>query len=129
MKKTLEKETERKKFRVTTSSDPIINKMSAEKPGDGITTVYATDTIISVLMCTIRSMYSWDIKIRKVNGVIFLDKREDSGLDYLTVNENATEPPLDEDPHMSCNNVDQLHQEATYLNFSFSQQLLFKGSG
>jgi len=124
--KTLEKETERKKFRVTTSSDPIINKMSAEKPGDGITTVYATDTIISVLMCTIRSMYSWDIKIRKVNGVIFLDKREDSGLDYLTVNENATEPPLDEDPHMSCNNVDQLHQEATYLNFSFSQQLLLK---
>jgi len=93
---------------------------------DETANIYATDTILSILMCTIRSTYSWDIKIRKELGVIFLDKREDSSLDFLTVNENATEPPMDEDPHMACNNVEELHNEATFLNFSFSQQLLLK---
>jgi len=77
-------------------------------------------------MCTIRSVYSWDVRIRKENGILYLEKREEGGFGYFTVNENATECPMDEDQHMSCNSVDELHKEATYLNFSFSQQLLLK---
>jgi translation initiation factor 3 subunit D len=99
--RTLEK-TERKKFQVTTGDDPIIQSLASKDAG----TVYATDSVLAVLMCTIRSVYSWDVKIRKENGVLFLEKREEGGFGYFSVNENATEPPLDEDPHMQCNAVD-----------------------
>jgi len=77
-------------------------------------------------MCATKSMYSWDLILQKKDGDLIFDKRDASTFDYLTVNENATEPPADEDPTLPCNTVDELHKEATFLNFSFSQQLLVK---
>lgn len=47
-------------------------------------TVFATDTILATLMCSPRSMYSWDIVIQKVGNKLFLDKR-DASFDLLTV--------------------------------------------
>ena len=41
-------------------------------------TVYATDSILATLMCSIRSNYSWDIIVQKVGGKLFFDKRDDS---------------------------------------------------
>jgi translation initiation factor 3 subunit D len=55
--------------------------------------VYATDAILALLMASPRSVYSWDITIEKTNGIIFLDKRENSLFDFLTVSETAREPP------------------------------------
>jgi hypothetical protein len=55
--------------------------------------VYATDAILALLMASPRSVYSWDITIEKTNGILFLDKRENSLFDFLTVSETAREPP------------------------------------
>jgi translation initiation factor 3 subunit D len=90
-----------------------------------VANVYATDSVLVVLMADLRSAYSFDIVVTKdVDGNIFLDKRDPS-FDLLSVNENSNEPPLDEaDP--TFNSVEPLHKEATTCNENFSQQVLFK---
>lgn len=40
--------------------------------------VFATDAILSVLMCCTRSVYSWDIVVQKFGKKLFFDKRDDS---------------------------------------------------
>ena len=40
--------------------------------------VFATDTILTSLMCCTRSVNPWDIVVQKVKNKIFLDKRDDS---------------------------------------------------
>ena len=40
--------------------------------------MFATDAILAAIMCSSRSVYSWDIVVQKVGKKIFLDKREDS---------------------------------------------------
>lgn len=39
-------------------------------------TVYATDTILSLLMCATRSVYPWDIIIIREGSHMYLDKRD-----------------------------------------------------
>lgn len=51
---------------------------------ESVGTVFATDTILATLMCSPRSVYSWDIVIQKVGNKLFLDKR-DASFDLLTV--------------------------------------------
>ena len=52
--------------------------------------VYATDSILATLMCSIRSNYSWDIIVQKVGGKLFFDKRDDSefGTPFLLLPES-----------------------------------------
>lgn len=114
--------TDRTFFNVTTSEDPVINKLSAEDKA----TVFATDAILSHLMACTRSVYPWDILITKVNGKIFFDKRDGSQFDLLTVNETAIDPPPEE-PKDSINSASSLMREATFINQHFSQQVLVKG--
>jgi translation initiation factor 3 subunit D len=123
-------------FRVTTSDDPIISRLHAEDAASDAN-VFATDAILSVLMTAPRSNYSWDVVVRRVNppnreedGVlvdnnpkIYFDKRDNSLFDYLTVNENASEPPRDDDPNV-INTPLKLSDEATFINQNFSQQVL-----
>mmetsp|Transcript_38756 Transcript_38756/g.74267 ORF Transcript_38756/g.74267 Transcript_38756/m.74267 type:complete len:544 (-) Transcript_38756:266-1897(-) len=104
---------------VTTTSDPVIQKL-AEKEDKAC--VYATDAILSVLMCAPRSVYSWDIRIQKVGNKLYLDKRDRSNFDLLTVHETAQEPIPDEKDNI--NGVSHLSQEATVINQNFSQQVL-----
>lgn len=40
--------------------------------------VFATDAILTTLMCCTRSSYPWDIVVQKVKDKIFLDKRDGS---------------------------------------------------
>lgn len=103
---------------VTTSDDPIIQKLVKEKIGN----VYATDTILSTIMCAPRSNYGWDIMVEKKDGNIFLDKRPGSALDLLTVSETAQEPIVDEKE--GINSIQRLSQEATVVNQNFSQQVM-----
>jgi len=119
--KPLEK-TDRKKYTVSTSNDPILGQLMKENAGN----VYATDSIIATLMCATKSVYSWDILVKKEGDTIIFDRRDEPTFDYLTVNENASEPPNDEDLSSPCNVSDELHKESTYLNLAFSQQLLVK---
>lgn len=124
-------------FRVTTSDDPILTRLQAESDTASDANVFATDAILSVLMTAPRSNYSWDVVVRRVgppnreedgvlvenNPKVYFDKRDNSLFDYLTVNENASEPPRDDDPN-SINTPLKLSDEATFINQNFSQQVL-----
>lgn len=105
---------------VTTTDDPVIEKFILE----GVGNVFATDAIISHLMAASRSIYSWDIVIQKMNGMIFLDKRDNSQFDYLTVSETANDPPQANDETEEINHPEKLSLEATMINQNFSQQIL-----
>jgi len=78
-------------------------------------------------MTTLTSVFSWDILVKIENGNIFFNKRDDSPLDYFTVNENSANPPKEEAVPPE-NSMKALHQEATAINQNFSQQVLFKDS-
>jgi translation initiation factor 3 subunit D len=126
-------------FHVTTSDDPIISQLHDDPNAAADANVFATDAILSVLMSAPRSNYSWDIVVRRVgppnreedgvlidnNPKVYLDKRNNSLFDYLTVNENASEPPRDDDP-VVINTPLKLSDEATFINQNFSQQVLLR---
>lgn len=104
---------------VTTTDDPIIRKLTKSQPD---VNVFATDSILATLMCCTRSVYSWDIVVQKIGEKIFLDKRDNTEFDLLTVSETAAEPPQDEGT--SLNSPRNLALEATFINHNYSQQVL-----
>jgi hypothetical protein len=61
---------------------PLHRRLLLESEDVG--TVFATDAILSTLMCAPRSVYSWDIVAQRVGNKLFFDKR-DSSFDLLTV--------------------------------------------
>ncbi|OAY82179.1 Eukaryotic translation initiation factor 3 subunit D [Ananas comosus] len=116
----LERFKSRNFFKVTTTDDPVIRRLAA----DDKATVFATDAILAALMCAPRSVYSWDIVVQRVGNKLFLDKRDGSQLDLLTVNETASEPLPD--AKEDINSPHSLAVEATYINQNFSQQVLVR---
>ncbi|KAK4560681.1 hypothetical protein LTR86_005259 [Recurvomyces mirabilis] len=115
---------DRAAYNVSTSSDPIIQGLAEKDEA----TVFATDNILSMLMCAPRSVYSWDIVMLKEGDKIYIDKRDGSSLDMVTVNENAAEPPLE----ISEGNKDQMNapgalkEEATHINNVFPTQVVLE---
>ncbi|XP_065023898.1 eukaryotic translation initiation factor 3 subunit D-like [Musa acuminata AAA Group] len=116
----LERFKSRNFFKVTTSDDPVIRRLAA----DDKATVFATDAILSALMCAPRSVYSWDIVIQRVGNKLFFDKRDRSQLDLLSVHETSQE--LLPDAKEDINSAYSLAVEATYINQNFSQQVLVR---
>lgn len=116
----LERFKNRNFFKVTTTDDPVIRRLANEDKA----TVFATDAILSTLMCAPRSVYSWDIVIQRVGNKLFFDKRDGSQLDLLSVHETSQEPlPEAKD---DINSAHSLSVEAAYINQNFSQQVLIK---
>ena len=76
-----------------------------------------------MLMCTTRTVYPWDIIITREGDKIFMDKREGGPFDYPSVNENASDPPL-ENERDSLNTPSSLSLEATYINQNFAFQVV-----
>ncbi|KJX98583.1 eukaryotic translation initiation factor 3 subunit D like protein [Zymoseptoria brevis] len=113
---------DRAAYNVTTSSDPVIQELAEKDEA----TIFATDNILSMIMCAPRSVYSWDIIMTKQGNKIFIDKRDGSSLDMVTVNENAADAPLE----MSEGNKDQINapgalkEEATHINNVFPTQVV-----
>ncbi|KAK5459402.1 hypothetical protein LTS15_003530 [Exophiala xenobiotica] len=124
---------DRAAYNVTTSADPVIQELAEKNEAS----IFATSDILSMLMCATRSVYSWDIVILKHGDKIFLDKRPDSSIDLVTVNENAADAPLEAD---SSNNTQQqngvkadsintpynLAMEATMINHNFAFQTVIE---
>ena len=108
---------ERAAYNVTTSSDPIIQELAASDAAQ----VFVTDNILSMLMCSPRSVYSWDLILEKRGSKLFIDKREGTALDMVTVNENAADAPLElsEGNKDSINAPGALMLEATHINNVF----------
>ena len=101
----------------TASDDPILKKISSE----GKARVFFTDSVLTALMCTQRSVYSWDMIITRKGDSLWFDKRANSVLDQETVNETAPEGVPEDD---SINGVAALSREATAIRRNFSQQCL-----
>jgi len=106
----------------TTTDDPMMEQLSERNAA----TVFATDSILSMIMCANRSVYPWDIVVVRDGDKLYFDKREKSAFDYVTVNENAVEPPLEvaEGAKDQINTAAQLSTEATFIIQNFSQQAL-----
>lgn len=118
---------DRAAYNVTTSSDPVIQELAEKDEA----TIFATDNILSMVMCAPRSVYPWDIVILRQGGKIYLDKRESSALDMVTVNENAADAPLElsEGNKESINSPAALALEATFINHNFANQVVIEAEG
>ena len=111
---------------ITASEDPILAGLAGEE-GEGKLNVYATDTVIATLMCAPRSVYSWDIVVKKEGNKLYLDKRQDSVIDEVTVSETSPEPIAPDKE--SINGSFKLSKEATVINTVFSHQVMKSQSG
>ena len=112
-------------YYVSTSDDAVLQNFAVQEVGN----VYATDAILALLMASPRSVYSWDIVIEKFNGMVFMNKRENSTFDFLTVSETAHDPPVANEDTEEINHPDKLSLEATAINQNFSQQILKENDG
>jgi len=101
-------------YNPSASDDPVIQDYQSKNTAK----VYTTDSVITQLMCASRSVYSWDIVATKKNGAIFLDKREGSSIDRITVDENSQDAPSDS-VDANINNAQNLSLEATFINQNF----------
>lgn len=117
---------DRAAYNVTTSLDPVIQELAEKDEA----TIFATDSILSMLMCATRSVYSWDIVIVRQGNKVFLDKRENAALDMVTVNENAADAPLEasEGSKDGINQPAALAEEATYINHNFANQVVLESN-
>merc|ERR1712137_128496 len=104
--------------------DPRVSGLTgkSERPLQSTGNVFATDSILSLLMASPRSVIPWDIVIQKIGSKVFLDKREGSKIDILSVSETAVEPPTDDKD--SINSATSLSREATLINQYFARQIL-----
>lgn len=111
---------DRVRYNPTTSDDPVILDFADQNKGS----IFTTDTIISLLMCASRSVYPWDIVVNKQGDKLFLDKREGGPFDYVTVNENTSDPPMESSDKDNINSPSALSLEATYINQNFAFQVV-----
>ncbi|OLL26767.1 Eukaryotic translation initiation factor 3 subunit D [Neolecta irregularis DAH-3] len=112
---------DRVQFNPTTTDDPVIQKLAQSDTA----TIFATDNILSLLMCAPRSVLPWDIIVHREGNKLFLDKRENGPFDYVTVNENAANPPQDDDTIKEVINTSSaLRLEATYIVQNFGVQVV-----
>lgn len=110
---------ERIKYDTTASDDPIIQQFLQ----DNTASVFATDTVLALLMCATRTIHPWDIVVKKIGDKVILDKRPNGIFDYVPVNENAADPPVETDKD-NLNSWAALCHEATYINQNFARQVL-----
>lgn len=121
---------ERLHYNPTASDDPILSGLAEDRAAK----VFTTDSVLTMLMCATRSVYPWDIQITKEGERVFMDKRDEGPLDYLTVNENAADPPLEasqmdhhtqhNNPSALINTPSALSQQATFVNENFAWQVV-----
>ncbi|KAF8418763.1 eukaryotic translation initiation factor 3 subunit D [Terfezia claveryi] len=112
---------ERAYYNPTTSEDPVIQQLAERDEAQ----IFATDSVLSMLMCAPRSVNSWDIVIVRQGNKLFFDKRDGSQLDFVTVNENAADAPVESDSNKdSINSPQALSMEATFINMNFTHQVV-----
>lgn len=109
--------------RVTTTDDPVIRRLA----GGGEGTVFATSAILALIMAAPRAVQSWDVIVQRIGGKLFLDKRDGSMVDYITVNETSHDAPKDEKNLTGdevVNSFQKLAIEATKINENFIQAVV-----
>lgn len=95
--------------------DPNIQRLATEGKAD----IFTTDVALAALMSAPKAQFAWDVLIRKVDGLLFIDKRaEENMLDWQTISETA-QPEFQATDDETVNGTRQLMAEATLLNKSF----------
>ncbi len=99
----------------------MIRRLAQENKAD----IFATELAVSAIMTAPKSLYSWDVVIKKHQNKVFIDKRDEANtLDNLTVNETSHEnQPVDDD---SVNGVRQIMEEASRVQKQFLFQQYVK---
>jgi translation initiation factor 3 subunit D len=116
-------------YTATTSADPYIKEIAEGQSADDFV-VYATDSILGLLMSTPKSVNSWDILVRKTKNALYFDKRSDSKVvDFLSVNENLKDNNMPIPEKDSINSPELLSVEATEIQKNFLQQVIISGQG
>ncbi|KAI8374541.1 translation initiation factor eIF-3, subunit D [Radiomyces spectabilis] len=110
---------DRVKYEPTTSEDPVMQQFVEQNKA----TVFATDAVLSLLMCSTRTVYPWDIIVKKEGDKVILDKRFGGVFDFVTVNENTYDPPAENEKD-TINSWSALSTEATGINRNFCRQVL-----
>lgn len=110
---------EKTRFNPSTSDDPVMQKLIQ----DDVASIYATDSILSMLMCAPRSVFGWDIIVIRDGDHLIFDKRDGGPSDTLTVNENAADPPADTEKE-TINSATSLALEATVIHTNFAIQVV-----
>ncbi|KAI9297601.1 translation initiation factor eIF-3, subunit D [Neoconidiobolus thromboides FSU 785] len=111
------------KYSLSTSEDPILQEYAKTEDA----TVFITDTILALLMCSPRSVQPWDILVNRIGDKLFFDKRKGGPIDSITVNENASDPPSEVQNGTEKENLNSpasLSQEALQINQAFLNQVL-----
>ena len=100
--------------------DEIIQEVARE----GKANVFISDEAAAAIMCSTKTVYSWDVCIKKFKNMIFIDKRDEEGaqnmLDMQTVAETALPDytPIDDD---TINGVRQLMKETAKIHLDMLQ--------
>ncbi|GAA6043996.1 hypothetical protein JCM8097_000182 [Rhodosporidiobolus ruineniae] len=110
---------DRVRYNPSTSDDPVIQELAAKDRAQ----IFVTDTILSMIMTAQRSVNPWDIILTREGDKLFLDKREGGPFDYPSVNENAADPPAENEKD-TLNSPSALSLEATYVNQNFAFQVV-----
>jgi len=113
-------------FNVSTSDDPVINRIADKIRAEGTekTIIFATDNIIAVLMTAPRSILPWGISAVRDGNFIFLDVSDDSILNLLTVNETDAAAGMDTQDSESPNSPSKLWREASYVSDMYAQHIV-----
>ena len=102
---------------------PILVLIAYQLIHDDVASIYATDSILSMLMCAPRSVFGWDIIVIRDGDHLIFDKRDGGPSDTLTVNENAADPPADTEKE-TINSATSLALEATVIHTNFAIQVV-----
>ena len=79
---------------VQTLDDPVMKRLAQENKAD----IFASEVAVAAIMTAPKSLYSWDVVIKKYQDKIFIDKRDDPNmLDFLTVNETSHDNQAQDD--------------------------------
>lgn len=138
---------DRARFNPTSSDDPILQEYAEKNEAQ----VFATDDVLAVLMAAPRSAASWDVVVSREGNKVFLDKREGGVFgsfpaihhslvkqgvltafisifaDYISVNENAQDPPAETSETEPYNTAGSLSLEASFVNANFAAQVVSEG--
>ena len=121
------KPTSRRHPHVTPIEDEVLREIVMRSSKGGKRYIVTNESILSTILTAPRSIFSWEVKITKMENVVFLDWREDDALaDMFTVDETSTQPPIDTDEgsNQHIDSASSLARESTKLNRDVSQMLL-----
>jgi translation initiation factor 3 subunit D len=87
-----------------------------------------TDQILSYILASPKSVYPWDLVLTNKDGKIFIDKREESGIDDLEFNcdETAKEQPVLDNE--SIDSMQNLSIESKKVNESVNEQVVLENT-